>query len=185
MNHQSIFFTLVISLSILCSCGSSDQENTNTSEVVSFERNPKEVVSAHGIDLEIYDFENFQAFLNRDDDQIHVINFWATWCVPCVQELPYFEELGKKYREIPITLVSLDFRKAVESDLIPFIKENKLKSDVIMLHEADANSWVPKVDPNWSGAIPATIIYRGNKSNFYEQSFTFEELETEVLKFKK
>ena len=184
MNNKSIFFAFILSLTMLSSCGSSEIENTDISEVASFERNPKEVVSANGIDLEIYDFENFQAFMNRDDDQIHVINFWATWCVPCVQELPYFEQLLGKHPDITMTLVSLDFRKAVESDLIPFIIENELKSDVIMLHEPDANSWVPKIDPDWSGAIPATIIYRGNESSFYEQSFTFEELENELLKFK-
>lgn len=179
-------FNFLILILFLCSCNGSDNPivDNETIPKESFKRNPKEEVVADGVKLEIYDFQNFEPFLSQDNDRIHVINFWATWCVPCVKELPYFEQLGEKYPEIKVILVSLDFRKAIESDLIPFIVENDLKSEVIMLHEPDANSWVPKIDPDWSGAIPATIIYRGNKSEFYEQSFTFEELETEVQKFK-
>ncbi|MDG1913184.1 MAG: TlpA family protein disulfide reductase [Crocinitomix sp.] len=149
----------------------------------SFNRNPKEVVSEFGIDVEAYDYENFKPFLNQKDDQIHVINFWATWCVPCVAELPYFEQLGAEYPEIEIVLVSLDFPKKIKENLIPFIQKNTLKSEVILLDEPDGNKWIPQIDPNWSGAIPATIIYKNDKSKFYEQSFNFAELEEAIALF--
>jgi hypothetical protein len=86
---------------------------------------------------------------------------------------------------VKVLLVSLDMHKMVESRLIPFIKEKNLQSDVVLLRDPDANSWIGKVDKNWSGAIPATVIYRNDKRNFYEKSFTYEELEKEVNNFKK
>lgn len=146
-------------------------------------RNPKEVVSENGLEVEVYDFENFKPFLNQQNDQIHVINFWATWCVPCVAELPYFEQLGAEYPDINVLLVSLDFPKKIKENLIPFIQENKLKSEVILLDEPDGNKWIPQIDSTWSGAIPATIIYKNSISVFYEQSFNFAELEEAISSF--
>ena len=135
--------------------------------------------------LEIYDFEGLQKFLNRQDDTIYIINFWATWCAPCVKELPYFEKLNANYsnENVAVILVSLDFPNSYESKLKPFIKERNLKSKVVALNDVDSNSWIPKIDENWSGAIPATIIYNKNKRQFYERSFDYNELETELKQF--
>ncbi|WP_158847545.1 TlpA family protein disulfide reductase [Algibacter sp. L1A34] len=137
------------------------------------------------IALEVYDFNGLKKFLNRTDDKIHVINFWATWCAPCVKELPYFEKLKSEYanENVDITLVSLDFPHLYESKLKPFILKEKLKSKVVALDDVDSNSWIPQVDETWSGAIPATIIYKNGKRKFYEKSFTYEELEHELKQF--
>ena len=135
--------------------------------------------------LEIYDFEGLKPFLNEDDDKIHVINFWATWCRPCVKELPYFEALYEKYKnnDVEVVLVSLDFPHQFESKLKPFIKEKQLKSKVIVLDDVDSNSWIPQVDKDWSGSIPATIIYKKGKRSFFERSFTYNELENALKHF--
>lgn len=141
------------------------------------------VYQADGYKVEVVDFKGLQPLLSQDDETIQVINFWATWCVPCVAELPYFQRIAADYEDVNLTLVSLDFSTKVESNLLPFIQKNKIENRVVLLNEPDANSWIPKIDPDWSGAIPATIIYRGKKREFYEQSFTFESLEKEVRKF--
>jgi len=77
-------------------------------------------------------------------------------------------------------LVSLDFPDKIESQLIPFVTKRKLKSEVVLLDDPNANEWIPKVDETWTGAIPATIIFSKDKRKFYEQSFTYEELENEL-----
>ncbi len=135
--------------------------------------------------LDIYDYDGFEGFLSKKDEKIYVINFWATWCAPCIKELPYFEELNEKYNSenVEVILVSLDFPKQYEKKLIPFIKERNLQSKVIALDDPKMNDWIPKVDEDWSGAIPATIIYNKDKSQFYERSFNLEELESELQKF--
>lgn len=147
---------------------------------------PIEVYSDDFHSIPAYNFDNFQKLLSIDDGKIRVINFWATWCKPCVAELPFFEMINKKYKDrgVEVILVSLDMPNLVEKKLLPFLKKQKepIQSDVILLDDPDANSWIPKVDSNWSGAIPATIIYKGDNVQFYEQSFTYNSLETELKK---
>ncbi|GAL66212.1 TlpA family protein disulfide reductase [Jejuia pallidilutea] len=138
------------------------------------------------VDLEIYDFEGLKTFLNKKDDKTYVINFWATWCGPCVKELPYFEKLNAEYssKGVEVILVSLDFPHMYDSKLKPFIEKKDLKSKVIVLNDDDENTWINEIDPSWSGSIPATIIYNKNERKFFERSFTFEELEAEVKQLK-
>ncbi|AXT56231.1 TlpA family protein disulfide reductase [Aquimarina sp. MMG015] len=142
------------------------------------------VFSSKGVEIPVYDFENFEHLLTINDGKTRVINFWATWCKPCVAELPYFELINSRYpdKEVEVILVSLDLPNQVETKLIPFVKKQRIQSKIVLLDDPDANTWIPKVNENWSGSIPATIIYKGNTSNFYERSFTYDELERELKK---
>lgn len=130
-------------------------------------------------------FEAFQPVLHNRNDTVYVINFWATWCSPCVKELPDFERLRQKYHreKFRMILVSLDFNRQKETRLIPFILQHKLKAEVVHLNAPDANAWIEKVNPDWSGSIPATLIYRGDRRIFREGSYTFDELDTIVKRF--
>jgi len=131
-------------------------------------------------------FEDIEFIFQQKNDTTYVINFWATWCAPCVKELPYFEELNQKYtdKKVKVILVSQDFSKQLEKKLKPFLEKNKLQSEVLVLIDPDANSWIDKVNPAWSGAIPATVVYKGDKNEFYEKSFeNFEELEEIITPF--
>lgn len=136
---------------------------------------PTKEINHQGINLKVFNFEGLKPLFNENCNDIHIINFWATWCKPCVAELPYFERLHIE-QNIPVTLVSLDMPNLIESKLIPFIKKEKLQSEVLVLDDPDANAWIPKIDSTWSGAIPATIIFKNGKKKFYEQSFTYETL---------
>lgn len=123
----------------------------------------------------IYDkYEDLATQWQNNSDTIYVINFWATWCKPCVEELPYFEQLREASRgkAIKVMLVSLDFKKRLDSSLIPFLRKNNIQSKVVVLADKDANTWIDKVHPNWSGAIPATLFVKGEAYRFYEQSFS-------------
>lgn len=129
-----------------------------------------------GDNLTIYkSFDSFEkAILNKSDDNVYVINFWATWCGPCVKELPYFESLHDIYKNeerVKVVLVSLDFEKQIERRLIPFLNKHEIKSDVVLLLDPKESTWIDKVDPSWSGSIPITIIKSGDRRKFYEQVF--------------
>ncbi|WP_103865032.1 thioredoxin family protein [Aquimarina sp. I32.4] len=143
-----------------------------------------DVFESKGVEIPVYDFESFKPLLTINDGKTRIINFWATWCKPCIVELPYFELINSRYPDdkVEVILVSLDLPSQVESRLIPFVKKQKIKSKIILLDDPDANNWIPKVNSNWSGSIPATIIYKNGTINFYERSFTYNELEKELKK---
>jgi thiol-disulfide isomerase/thioredoxin len=133
----------------------------------------------------VYTFNEFEPLLNQQNDTVYVVNFWATWCRPCVKEMPAFNQLFEEYKsqKVKILLVSLDFGDNVNKRISSFKHNHNLKPDIIILDDPDSNSWINKVNNNWSGAIPATLIFNKNKRNFYEQSFHFEDLEKELKKF--
>jgi thiol-disulfide isomerase/thioredoxin len=139
---------------------------------------PSEVLRQGNTTLEIYTFDEFKHWMSKHDDTLYVINFWATWCRPCVEELPFFEQLNDSLANKPakLMLVSLDSRKKAETELIPFIQRKQLKSKVIHLNAPDFNNWLDKVSPDWSGSIPATLMVKNGQKTFFEQSFEFEPL---------
>lgn len=133
--------------------------------------------------IPVMNFGDLEPRLNQDDGNTWVVNFWATWCAPCVKEMPYFEKIRENYKDknVKVLLVSLDFANQLERRVIPFVNEHNIQSEVILLNDPRANNWIPKVSEEWSGALPATLIYNKHHRSFYEQTFTFDELET-VLK---
>jgi len=129
-------------------------------------------------------YEDFAKNILIEDENIYVINFWATWCAPCIKELPYFEKLNAENKNVKVILVSLDSKKDLDKKLIPFIDKRKLKSKVLLLADKDYNSWLSKVDADWSGAIPATLLLNGKKKQFAERDFeNFDELNQYVNSF--
>ena len=106
-------------------------------------------------------FEEFEPYIQFSNDTTYVINFWATWCKPCVAEFPYFEKLIREYESKPVKiyLVSMDFPKDIKRKLIPFVQERNLATHIISLADMDYNAWIDKVSTEWDGAIPFTLIY--------------------------
>jgi len=184
---------IMVAISCKKEVSTPDPEQTNTvdtPEVVkdTLPRLPKplKVYSNDTVSVKAYDYAGLEYFLKQKNDTTYVVNFWATWCVPCVAELPNFEKINANYKKnkIKVILVSLDMAKMIDTKLLPFIKEKQIKSEVLLLRDPDADSWIPKVDSTWSGAIPATVIYNSEMRKFYEKSFTYDELEKEISNFK-
>lgn len=130
---------------------------------------------AQNYTVDIVDYQGLAPQLQADSGKLLVVNFWATWCKPCVRELPLFEALNQE-SAVEVILVSLDFKRNYESHLLPFIQQNNLLSRVVMLDDPDANQWIDKVDPDWSGAIPATLFLSSHQRRFFEGEISSETL---------
>ena len=146
-----------------------DAEDSTITEKESFE---SKVEWLNGIPI-YKNFEDLAPIFALETDTTYIINFWATWCKPCVEELPYFEALHEEFmdQKIRVILVSLDFPKQLESKLIPFIDKHQLKSDVMVLTDPKQNDWIDKVSQDWGGAIPITLIYNQQKKEFISEQF--------------
>lgn len=98
--------------------------------------------------------------INAGSDTTYVINLWATWCAPCVAELPIFEKCDSihKNEKVKVLLVSMDDIKTLNKKVVPFVKRKKLHSEVVLLDESKADYFLPKLEPGLSGSLPATVI---------------------------
>ena len=129
--------------------------------------------------FEVMDYEEFKSFYLVESEQPIVFNFWATWCKPCVKELPYFLKMAESQTDLKLILVSLDFPQHFESRLRPFLVEHDIMESVVVLDESNANVFIDDIDPSWQGSIPATLVWDGKKLGFAEAEFhTYEELMT-------
>ena len=135
--------------------------------------------------MKVTDYDGLSPYLQKSNDTTYLINFWATWCKPCVEEMPAFMKINEEFDEKPfkILLVSLDFPGQIESRLIPFIQENEIDAEVIVLDDAASNQWIPKVNEKWSGSLPGTLIYNSEKREFYEKKLRYKELKSILSKF--
>ena len=123
--------------------------------------------------------------LNRikNSDTTYIINFWATWCKPCVKELPVFDSLLTltKNTATKIILVSLDFKEDIETKVNPFLFKKNINCQVVLLDEINGNDYINKISEKWSGAIPATLIKKGNVKNLAENIVLLNDIQKKMI----
>jgi thiol-disulfide isomerase/thioredoxin len=136
--------------------------------------------TANSQKAEVVKLDQLQSFIQAKTDHIKVINFWATWCAPCIKELPLFEKLGQDRSDVQVTLVSMDLDLDPNPEKVhKFVARKKLQSKVLILDAKDPNSYIDQIDKNWSGALPATIIINSKtgQRKFVEKELHEGELE--------
>ena len=109
---------------------------------------------------DVIDLGQLQNLLNEKNEKILIVNFWATWCGPCVKEMPFFEKITAEGKEhIEVLLVSMDLDLDPDAEKVyRFIERKKIQSRVVLLSAPNPDSWISKVEKSWTGALPATIV---------------------------
>jgi thiol-disulfide isomerase/thioredoxin len=138
-------------------------------------------VSAQKVEyLKVPDLERI---LKNPDNKLFVINLWATWCAPCVKELPDFQKVAQDYSssKVKFIMVSLDFPSEIDKQLLPFLKKNNISLDVAVMTDTDYDSWIRKVDKDWQGNIPSTLLFNNTRKTRYFHSGELSESELRSL----
>ncbi|MBL7936811.1 MAG: TlpA family protein disulfide reductase [Bacteroidia bacterium] len=137
----------------------------------------------------VYKIGDLTKRIYNNSDTTYVVNFWATWCKPCIVELPEFEKLHLDYtnKKVKVLLISMDFKEELNKKLKLFLDKNKYTCEVILLDEINGNDFINKISESWSGAIPATLITKNNKSinEFIEKKVTYDFLVEKLKIFSK
>lgn len=135
--------------------------------------------------IQVLNFKELEPRLHQYNDTTYIINFWATWCIPCRKELPDFEEINTGFQDemVKVLLVNLDFPDDLNQSLIPFIRKYDIQSEIVVLDDPDSNFWINQVDSTWNGNIPATMIYNKNYREFIAGIVDYEVLDS-ILKLK-
>jgi thiol-disulfide isomerase/thioredoxin len=119
-------------------------------------------------EFQIISFAEFETLTKAPSERLRVFNFWATWCAPCVKEMPFFEQAVKDFPDIELVFISMDDGRKPER-VTNFIEKRNIVSPVLLLDDVDFNSWIDKVDPSWSGAIPATLFVMSDGRRFFHE----------------
>ena len=128
-------------------------------------------------------FTELQTIINEGDHEVTVLNFWSTTCAPCLKEMPHFNELEAAYpdKKVKILLVSLEKATRLDTHIYPFVKRLGINPEVVVLTDPNYNVWTDHIDTSWYGALPATLILKGDQRNFRFGSYkTYEELRSDV-----
>jgi len=135
-------------------------------------------------EVQVIGIDGLKEELSRKADSVYVVNFWATWCKPCTEEMPDLLRVEKEYKDknLMLILISLDLPSMKDTRLPKFMSEYGINSRVLLLDDPDANKWIPMVDESWSGSIPATLIYapKVDYRDFHEGIITYSELKETV-----
>ena len=134
----TLLFTTILAVGLLSCSGKKREENR----------------------VKVVDYEQLEVQFRKEDNTLYIVNFWATWCAPCVKELPHFMELNESFKEqenFKMILVSLDDAERLEDSVKEFVKLYKLETELYLLDDVTRmNEWIPAVDSLWRGSIPAT-----------------------------
>lgn len=129
---------------------------------------------------------DIQQILVTHTDTVLVINFWATFCKPCVEEIPYLQQIANKFKvsKVGLLLVSLDLPTYYPAKIAAFAKKRRFTAPLAWLNETDADYFCPLIDKKWSGVIPATLIVNTKTGYraFYESQLSPTAFETAIQK---
>jgi thiol-disulfide isomerase/thioredoxin len=112
--------------------------------------------------IKTIDYKEFEQIISKPSDRIRVYNFWASWCRPCIMELPHFKEAQEKLKDKPVDFyfVTLDVPDKLEKAK-EILKVRGFEGDHFLLNEP-TNYWIDLLDPNWAGDIPYTVLIKSD-----------------------
>ena len=117
-----------------------------------------------------------------------LINFWATWCVPCREEFPDLVKINDEYKgKIDFITISLDFEEELNTGVPQFLKEMKADMPTYLLITPDESAAIAMISKDWGGGMPLTVLFApsGERVFFHQGVVKPAELKAEIDKLTK
>jgi thiol-disulfide isomerase/thioredoxin len=176
-------FGLLTTAVLLSACsgkGGEDNQPASTAKIAA--------AGDTAVSVEPLDEAGVKRLIRNREGKVLLVNVWATWCVPCVEEFPDIVKLSHSYdaKTLEVVAVSADYPDEVDSKIIPFLKKQKVPFKVYVAKFDDQQDFINALDPEWSGALPATLIYdqHGRQRFFHVGQQTYEQFKDAVDKVK-
>jgi thiol-disulfide isomerase/thioredoxin len=133
--------------------------------------------NAEEVTLEDLDLEGIKALAANKTDKFRLVNVWATWCAPCIDELPEFVEINRMYRRRNFEMVTLSLDDAeVREKALATLKENYVSAKNYRFSEKDKDALVDALDPEWAGPAPYTMLIAPGGKVIYRHQGPIESL---------
>ncbi|WP_128548012.1 redoxin family protein [Larkinella soli] len=130
------------------------------------------------VTIEDIDVAGLRKLIKNDSDKLRLINVWATWCGPCVQEFPEFITIDRMYRDRDFELITVSADKPdKKAKALEFLKKKEASNKNYLFSSEDKYALIEAVDPNWPGALPYTILVEPGGKIVYSKQGTIDVLE--------
>ncbi len=133
---------------------------------------------AEPVELETIDLQGVQQLTKNDTDKLRLINLWATWCGPCLQEMPELVTINRMYRKRPFEFITLSLDDAGDkSQVLESLKQNHVAAKNFLVDSTDRDKLAAALDPKWPGPLPYTLLIAPGGKVIYRHDGPIEPLE--------
>ena len=137
--------------------------------------------------VELIDQKGLDKIIRKRQGKPLLLNIWATWCLPCVEEFPDLIKLADSDTLVEVIGISVDYPDELHTKVLPFLEKLKVPFKIYIAKFNKQEDFIAAVDSSWNGAVPATFMYNGSgrkQFSFIGQG-TFEQFEKNLRMVKK
>jgi thiol-disulfide isomerase/thioredoxin len=128
-------------------------------------------LAAEPVSLNKADTNALQSLRKNDSGKLRLVNFWATWCAPCVAEFDGFVTISRMYRQRDFEFVSVAVNRPDEEPrVLEFLKKQQASNRNLIFASDDRTSLINAFDPAWQGEVPYTVLLGPEGKVIYRES---------------
>lgn len=137
-----------------------------------------EKMNAEPVEVNMIDVTGIKKLVKNDSDKLRLINFWATWCAPCVAEFPVLININRNFRKRQFEMITISMDNQDKSkDVLNFLKKSHASTKNYHYNSDSKYELIEAVDKEWPGSLPYTMIVKPGGEVIYKQVGIIDELE--------
>lgn len=130
-----------------------------------------EKLATEPVTLAKADTQTLSALRKNDSGKFRLVNFWATWCAPCVAEFHEFVEVNRMYRHRDFEFVAVSMNQPDEEKrVLDFLKKKQASNRNLIFASAEREPLINAFDPKWQGEVPYTVLLDPEGKVIHSQS---------------